>query len=253
MNNKAFLSLILFISLALLFSYRYSKDINHYFLSYLSFFKSSYLSLNDFIRNSIEEHFDQVNTIKKYRQNIIHYNNDRLIFFKTYNQLKQIYREYNSSFRVNTSVQLVRTISYAKLNDFTKVWLSMKNFEEDKVYALISGSYAAGIVIIKDKKPLALLNSDLKSSYAVYVGKSLAPGIIKGKNKDYMIVEYIPSYNPIKVGDEVITSGLDNIFFYGIKVGRVIRVSLANGYQSAYVKPYYDNVVSSYFQVIINK
>ena len=54
----------------------------------------------------------------------------------------------------------------------------------------------------------------------------------------------------IKKGDEVISSGLDKIFFKGLKVGKVISTSRSNGFQTAIVSPYYKSNDPSYFHII---
>ncbi|MEO1938539.1 MAG: rod shape-determining protein MreC, partial [Sulfurimonas sp.] len=51
-------------------------------------------------------------------------------------------------------------------------------------------------------------------------------------------------------GDEVTTSGLDNIFFPGLKVGKVISLSKSQGYQRAVVEQYYKANRPSYFHII---
>ena len=51
----------------------------------------------------------------------------------------------------------------------------------------------------------------------------------------------------IKKGDEVITSGMDNIFFEGLKVGRVIQVTDLTDMKIATVKPYVNVLKKKYF------
>jgi rod shape-determining protein MreC len=108
----------------------------------------------------------------------------------------------------------------------------------------------AGIVIQHKGKPLALLNRDIKSSYAVQIGKNLAPGIVHGNNGKNLVVKFIPAWFEVSQGDEVVTSGLDNIFFKGLKVGRVISITSSQGYQNAVVEPYYDSNNPNYFHMI---
>ncbi|MNN89960.1 hypothetical protein D3C81_2078440 [compost metagenome] len=50
----------------------------------------------------------------------------------------------------------------------------------------------------------------------------------------------------------MITSGLDNIFFKGLKVGKIISVTKAQGYQNAIVDQYYRANEPGYFQMIRN-
>ena len=82
------------------------------------------------------------------------------------------------------------------------------------------------------------------------MGKQKAPGIVMGLNDKEMIVKYIPSWMRIKKNDKVITSGLDNIFFRGVKVGVVKEVRTKDAYKEAIVKPYFNSLNPSYFYVI---
>ena len=65
-----------------------------------------------------------------------------------------------------------------------------------------------------------------------------------------MLVQYIPTWVGISVGDEVVTSGLDHLFFSGIKVGKVRSIELTGGYQNAVITPYYEGNDPDYFHVI---
>jgi rod shape-determining protein MreC len=126
----------------------------------------------------------------------------------------------------------------------------MPPFDPSEVYGLVHKESVAGIVVLQDGRPMALLNGALKSSYAVYVGENKAPGIVHGLNSKELIVEFIPTWIDIKEGDEVLTSGLDNLFFPGLKVGRVISIEQSQGYQNAIIAPYYNPSNPSYFHVI---
>jgi len=76
-------------------------------------------------------------------------------------------------------------------------------------------------------------------------------GLYKGFYIDEnIIVTFIPTWYNIGVGDEVTTSGLDNVFFEGLKVGKVLSLSTSQGYQKAVVKPYYTMDVLNYFYMI---
>ncbi|MDO8260610.1 MAG: rod shape-determining protein MreC, partial [Candidatus Magasanikbacteria bacterium] len=86
--------------------------------------------------------------------------------------------------------------------------------------------------------------------YSVFVGDNKAPGIAHGNSAENLIINFIPAWFLIEVGDEVITSGLDEIFFKGLKVGTVLSVTKSQGYQSAVVEPYYKANNPNYFYMI---
>ena len=97
---------------------------------------------------------------------------------------------------------------------------------------------------------MALLKGDINMTESVSVGKSMAPGIVRGNNERHLIVDFIPTWVPIAIGDEVITSGLDQIFLSGLQVGKVISISRASGYQSATLDPYFYAKKPAYFHII---
>ncbi len=132
---------------------------------------------------------------------------------------------------------LVRGLSYVKLGDFGRLWLDFPGFDPDKIYGLLYKGYAAGIVDNEDGYPMARLLSDEKMVFSVAVGEKKHLGVAFG-GKHFLSVKYIPTYAEIKVGDEVITSGDDNIFYEGIKVGEVVKIEVYNLYKMAVVEPY---------------
>ena len=103
--------------------------------------------------------------------------------------------------------------------------------------------------MMKNGKSLGLLQGDSKCIFSVYIGDQKNPGVIFG-NKSDMVVRYIPTWMNVKIGDEVYTSGLDNIFFEGVKVGKVTGVVKEEAYTSAIVQPYANISVPGYFHII---
>lgn len=212
--------------------------------------KSSYLNGVETIQYAIDEHFHQQATIIDLRKKNRYYENEFLTLHQVADEYQKLLQEQNSSFTTQTHTSLVRTLSYVRFGDPHRVWIEMENFDPKRVYGLLYRGYTAGIVVGKNGQALALLNGDVKSSYAVTVGANLAPGIVRGNNGRQLIVEFIPTWIPISVGDEVVTSGLDRIFMSGLKVGKVLSITKASGYQSAVIEPYFYGKNPAYFHVI---
>jgi len=228
----------------------YTNTIQSPLLSWLNEIKIFYHTKVQNIEDSIDRHFFQAQEITELKQQLNIYRNEHLALQKVRNELQNIYNENNSSLQMNPKTELVRTIAYEKFGNLNRVWINVPEYNSSKIYGLIYKEYVAGIVIPKEHKALGLLNSDIKSTYAVYIGDEKAPGIAHGNNNQYITVSFIPAWFKIKIGDEVITSGLDNIFFQGLKVGKVIKLSKSQGYQTALVNPYYKSCDPNYFHLI---
>ena len=248
--NKELFSYLFVIIILIVGALYYNHTIQSPIISSLNAIKISYHNINQSIKHSFDEYFFQADTIQDLRQDLLKYENDHLVMQELISEIHDLYQENHSPLKINTNVELVRTISYEKFGNFNRLWIEVPDYNSSKIYGLAYKELVAGIVISKKGRPLALLNQDIKSAYAVYVGNKNAPGIVHGNNDNLLIVNFIPAWFKIKNGDEVVTSGLDNIFIKGLKVGRVLSVTTAQGYQNAIIEPYYKSNDPSYFHMI---
>ncbi|RUM67977.1 MAG: rod shape-determining protein MreC [Sulfurospirillum sp.] len=131
----------------------------------------------------------------------------------------------------------VQALSYVTLGDFSTMWLDFPDYNQTLIYGLLYKGFAAGIVDEKEGKPIGRLLNNPKMIFSVEIGKKKHLGVVFG-DKDFLRIKYIPSYADIQVGDEVVTSGNDNIFYEGVKVGEVVHVRTTTLYKMALVKPY---------------
>jgi len=249
MNKELFSFLSVFIAL-IVGALFYTNTIQSPFISSLNYIKSSFHNSVEFVETNVNKHFFQAQQIEELTQRLEVYKNNHLVMKQLAYEVKDLFKENNSSLKVNPKVELVRTISYEKLGNLNRIWLEIPEYNSTKIYGLVSKELVAGIVIPKNGRALGLLNKDIKSSYAVFVGDQKAPGIAHGNNAENILVKFIPAWFEIKVGDEVITSGLDEIFFKGLKVGRVLSVTKSQGYQNAVVEQYYQSNEPHYFHMI---
>lgn len=248
--NKS--SLIYFFILVALFvgALNFSQSIQKPFINSLNFIKDSYHSTVTYIDNGIEKHFFQADRIEQLKEQLQRYENNHLVMQELASEIDDLYKANDSNMSIQPQVQLVRTTSYQKFGNLNRLWLNVKDYNSSKIYGLTYKEMVAGIVINYNSKPLALLNNDIKSAYSVYIGEGKAPGIAHGNNEENIVVNFIPAWFEINVGDEVTTSGLDNIFFKGLKVGKVISINHSEGYQNAVIKPYYSTNEPNYFYMI---
>lgn len=228
----------------------YNKTIQSPIISTLNGIKSAYHDSSEFVSNKINKYFLQASTIESLKERLENYEKNHLVMQQLASEIQDLYKENNSSLKLSPDVMLVKAISYEKFGNFNRVWLDMPDFNSSKVYGLTYKELVAGIVISQNKKPLALLNREAKSAYAVSIGEQSAPGIANGINEELIVVNFIPTWFNIQAGDEVVTSGLDNIFFKGLKVGKIVSVTQAGGYQNALVEQYYKANAINYFHVI---
>ena len=248
--NKEILSYFFILIALVLGAFYYSTPVQSPIISSLNYLKKSYHNVTQSIDDTIDKHFFQADKIEELKEKLQKYENNHLVMQELATEIQDLYKINNSKLHSIPKVQLVRAIAYEKFGNFNRVWMDIPDYNKSKIYGLTYKELVAGIVINKNDKALALLNRDIKSAYSVYVGDNNAPGIANGNNDNYLIVNFIPAWYKIQKGDEVISSGLDNIFIKGLKVGRVVSVSSAQGYQNAIIEPYFNASEVNYFHII---
>lgn len=248
--NKGLLSFLLLLIALIIGAMYYSNTIQTPLITSLNYLKTNYHDGVKYTQESIEKYFFQAEKIAKLNTKLQDYEKNHLIMQQLASEISDLLKENNSSLNNNPKVELVRTISYEKFSNFNRVWVNIKDYNGSKIYGLTYKEVVAGIVVEKNNRPLAILNKDKKCTYAVHVGPKHAPGIAEGTNNKNIVIKYIPAWFEINDGDEVVTSGLDNIFFKGLKVGKVLSSSKAQGYQTAIIEPYYHPNDPNYFHMI---
>ncbi len=155
------------------------------------------------------------------------------------NQLTEIYKVLPSlEKKPYKNIYIVDTISYVKLNKLNEILLTTpKNFKfkKNKPYGFLQNDVAAGIALYDDGKLYGYLLSNPKCRFSVKIGKYEVNGVAQGDNKDGMVIKYIPRWSKISIGDKVVTSGLDNIFYPNVTVGTVTDIKLLDRYKEARV------------------
>ena len=248
--NKKFLRFIAILIVLFVGTMNYSTTLQTPFVQFLNTVASWYHMSIIGIESAYNRHFFQAEMIENLEA-ALKKEKEELFIQKAYqSKIADLEALYSKELAKKPQVTLVRAIAYEEFGNTNRVWLDVKDYNSSKIYALVYKEYVAGIVVPKNTKPLGLLNKDAKSSYAVLVGKSNAPGIAHGNDEENIVVTFIPAWYDVQVGDEVVTSGLDRIFFKGLKVGRVVSVSTAEGYQKAVVQPYYTMDRLDYFYMI---
>ncbi len=198
------------------------------------------------------QHFDQAKRIEKLQKQILVSKMNSVPLTKLENELKNL-KNFNDTIINQNNIKTTRVLYLKNISDYTQVWIDL-NKSSNEVEGLISNDTVAGIVKLENGKPLALLNQNINCNYGVFIGNSRAPGITHGIiNSPNIVVKYIPIWHDIHIGDDVITNGLDNIFFEGLKVGRVIEINQKRNHQEAIVIPYSGASIQKYYYIHTTK
>ncbi|MCW1359882.1 rod shape-determining protein MreC [Campylobacter sp. US33a] len=234
MKNK--IRNVLILSFLVFISFYYGGVIKKNILNTNDVVITSFYDFIEYLKNKFNEHFDQADEIRNLRSENEELRKTSILVSSLSNDLNQILEDRNSS-QYFPKVSLVRAISYVQVGDYKKVWLNSFIREHDRNRGLIYKGYTAGIAINKEDRLMGLLQGDEQCVFSVYIGKDRLPGLVQGQN-DRAMVKFIPKWAKVQVGDEVVTSGLDEIFFPGVPVGKITKIIDEDMYQVAYIEPY---------------
>ncbi len=251
---RKFLFFLILVAIALSYVFKIDEAIANR-LTFLNDFKQYYLQKIADITYSVDKYFNQLNTIEELNTQNEKLKKYQILHQETTQKLNELSNiNDNLKENINSNTELINVISYENFNDFTKVILNYQKTDE-KISALITtDNYAAGIAINEENQTMGLLNGNKKCSYAVFIGQKKVPGIVNYSNekKEFIFLNYIPIWQEIKIGDEVITSGMDNVFFEGVKVGKIVEIEKYPTMQKAYVKPYANILNQKYYFIYRN-
>lgn len=249
--NKKILFILSILVILLFYVFNVERVINNKLSALNSFINKQYVSVVVKIEQVVDKYLFQLDYIEQLKKQ-----NDQMHFYETlYNVANANLNDlkYLSSLTFNTELNLTKTtvLRYYKLNDFSKVILDTPSEKIDKIKALITyDGYSAGIVMNKEQQSVAYLNKNQKCNYAVYIGEEKATGITSGMTSDGLLrVRFIPLWQNVKESDEVITSAMDDIFPYGIKVGKVLKIIEHENTKDALVVPYIDSMSIKNFYI----
>ena len=82
-----------------------------------------------------------------------------------------------------------------------------------------------------------LLLTDPSSGVGVMLEKTRVQGVLKGDSQNLCLIRYIMNEEPVSSGEAVLSSGLDQIYPKGIRVGTVVGTSAGNIYKNVEVRP----------------
>ena len=92
-------------------------------------------------------------------------------------------------------------------------------------------------VAVYEHTSQVLLITDSASGVGSILATSRVQGVVKGAGQSECRLQYIMNEQPVAVGEQVLTSGLDQIYPKGLLVGTVIKVGEGDIYKSILVQP----------------
>lgn len=252
MSNKV---LFTFLTILALLGYIFNLDryITNKFFTLTNDVKLTYTKYLTITKDTVNQYYNQTQIIEDLQDRINKERHFQILFDATKEQFHEVQEEILNK-KIVLDTRYTKVVSYIELNDFSKVILN-KKVPKDSISALVTPSgYSAGIVMNKNDQTIAYLNPNEKCNYAVFIGEQRAPGITSGVNQNgNMIIKHIPKWHKIKEEDVVVTSGMDDIFPYGMKVGFVISIKELVNTKMAIIKPYSNVLSRKYFYIIENK
>jgi rod shape-determining protein MreC len=82
---------------------------------------------------------------------------------------------------------------------------------------------------------------DRNAAAGALVERSRAQGVVLGGDKELLRMNFVESTADVKVGDKIVTSGIDGIYPKGFEIGKVETVGAGNGiYKAIRVRPAVD-------------
>lgn len=242
---------ILFIAIFLGLSIYFGSNIKNSIIGTSNNLVSAFKNGKAFAKDKINSHFYQAHEIQVLRAENLELRKQVNLLNTLANELNQILKDTKST-KFVPDVQISRVLSYINIGDYNKFWIDFKGLKDDEIKGAIYQGNTAGIVTLKDGNAIVILQNDPKSSFSVSIGKDQIPGIATGDGKN-VIIKFIPQWLNIEVGDEVFTSGLDNVFFAGIPVGKIKEIIDEDLYKSAVIEPYFKENIPTFLYIIIKE
>lgn len=248
---KRFLFLLLFVAVIVAYIFELDEVLAKNFKVFANL-KTAYINSYISISENIKNHFEQKELIRLLQDENAQLKEYKILYDTTISKINNL-KEFVNNVELpsmESKVEIVRVLSYINFDDFTNVWLEKEPEDNNKILGLISENYAAGILLTKQGKSVGLLNGNKDCTYAVFIGNDKSPGIITAANSsDELFVKFIPVWSDIHIGDEVVTSGMDNIFYEGLKVGRVTEIKEFPDMKIATIKPYANPLKKRFFYI----
>lgn len=240
--NKKFALFLIILTIGILYIFNIERVIQHKLSMLNKSIQTTYINFFVNVNGSINKYLNQLDYINQLKTS----NDTHLKYKVLYDTKINEFDELNKNIKLikenqfDLKLEKVKVLSYYKFNDSSRVIVDKMDLNSSKIYSLITfDGYSAGIVLNKNDISIAYLNANERCNYTVFIGKNNVPGITSGIHQDgKILIKYVPIWQNISIGDEVITSSMDSIFPFGIKVGKVTDISIKDNIQEVLILPY---------------
>lgn len=212
--------------------------------------KQGVMDVSAWSKETYHRYFNQAETIKELTQKVAKLEALELEKIELQNQIQELLI-FDAMPKVSLAgISPIQAISYVDFGNYHRIWLSEYESQTEGFYGLVSGGYVAGIATkVEGGRMIGYLNGDDLCSYGVFIGKNKSPGIIKN-SQGLLVADFVPLESEIEIGDEVITNGLDEIFFANIPVGRVKKIDKNSQFMSVEIEPYVQKTKLGYMWLL---
>jgi len=252
--NKKFTLFLILLTISVLYFFNIERVIQNKLSMLNQSLQTSYINIFVSISSSIEKYINQISYIEQLKTSNDEHLKYKLLYDIKLNEWNELNHNVNIMKPLDLELNKVKVLSYYKFNDASRVIIDKNDLNSSKIYSLITfDGYSAGIVLNKKGTSIAYLNENIKCNYTVYIGKNNVPGITSGVFDDgLLLIRYVPIWQNIQIGDEVITSSMDDIFPFGVKVGVVTKIDIQDNIQEISVEPYATTNGNRYYYLYEN-
>ncbi len=189
----------------------------------------SYYKLSSGVRGTTQTYLNLIGT-KKENKFLIKKNEELKAQLGALSELKLENQRLNKllSFKKNTNMDLLgaKVIASSVLPDQSALVIDKgyKHGIEKNMAAITPGGIVGYVVESLPKTAKILLITDRYFVADVIVQRTRARGLLEGHSKNFSRINQIDQDSEIKINDNIVTSGLYNVFPKGFPVGKIVEI-----------------------------
>lgn len=176
--------------------------------------------------------------IKRLKDNVKELEQERNRFIEVLSENKRLREILELKSKTTHYVTTATVFARDPTNWFQTLWIdkgSEAGIRKDMIAVTPSGVVGRIYKVFKDTANIILI-TDINSSLAVRLQTLRHEGILEGRGGDKCHLKYIPEGKEVRIGERVITSGLDGVYPQGLQVGYISNVIEKSGGLFQYIE-----------------